>query len=238
MPGASRRSVARPARRSHPGKAMMRSLALAAGHPVRPAFAAARAGDFADRRHPRLLARRRLLRLRGVRRPGRLGLRLFQHLPDRHRPGCLGQRHADPRHARERGRDARRRPRGGAAAVRAWLDRYGIAPAGRTVVSNPSSELSADPYSVRFLTDLYANWRDHAWTLKLTPIPLPEPIACENLGPVEGFRLVLANWPDRSDADAPRRQDAARLARLRRRTTRSPTSSPISRRAPIRSWWC
>ena len=74
-----------------------------------------------------------------------------------------------------------------------WMTRYGVAPGGRTVVSNPSSELSADPYSVRFLTDLYANMRDHAWTLSLTPVPLPEPIGCENLGPVQGFRLVLTS---------------------------------------------
>jgi len=75
-----------------------------------------------------------------------------------------------------------------------WLTRYGIAPGGRLVVSNPSTELSADPYAVRFLTENYANWGNHDWTLRLTPIPLPEPIGCENLGPVQGFRLDLGNW--------------------------------------------
>jgi predicted secreted protein len=73
------------------------------------------------------------------------------------------------------------------------IAKYGIAASGRTVVSNPSSELSADPYKVRFLTDLYANWSDHAWTLTLTPLPFPERAPCENLGPVNGFRLVLVN---------------------------------------------
>ena len=75
-----------------------------------------------------------------------------------------------------------------------WLTRHGIEPGGRTVVSNPSTELSADPYAVRFLTENYANWGNHDWTLRLTPIPLPEPIGCENLGPVQGFRLELGNW--------------------------------------------
>lgn len=74
-----------------------------------------------------------------------------------------------------------------------WLDHYGVTPSGRVVVSNPSSELSADPYRVRFLTDLYSNWPNHDWTLTLAPVPLPEPIGCENLGPVRGFRLTLAN---------------------------------------------
>lgn len=75
-----------------------------------------------------------------------------------------------------------------------WLTRYGIEPGGRVVVSNPASELSADPHQVRFLTDFYANWPDHVWTLTLTPVPLPEPVGCENLGPVAGFRLELGNW--------------------------------------------
>jgi predicted secreted protein len=75
-----------------------------------------------------------------------------------------------------------------------WMSHHDVAPRGRVVVSNPSSELSADPYKVRFLTDLYANWPNHDWTLTLTPVPLPEPIGCENLGPVQGFRLVLTNW--------------------------------------------
>ena len=78
-------------------------------------------------------------------------------------------------------------------AVRPILDKYRIAPVGRNVVSNPATELSSDPYMVRFLTDLYANWTTHAWTLTLTRLPLPEPESCANLGPVMGFRLTLAN---------------------------------------------
>jgi predicted secreted protein len=76
-----------------------------------------------------------------------------------------------------------------------WMTHYDVDPRGRVVVSNPSTELSADPYKVRFLTDLYSNWPNHDWTLALTPLALPEPIGCENLGPVQGFRLVLTN-PD------------------------------------------
>jgi predicted secreted protein len=73
------------------------------------------------------------------------------------------------------------------------LDGYAIRAAGRAVVSNPSSEVSSDPYKVRFLTDLYANWTTHVWTLTLAPLPFPDPAGCENLGPVHGFRLVLTN---------------------------------------------
>lgn len=77
-----------------------------------------------------------------------------------------------------------------------WMTHYDVAPRGRVVVSNPSSEASADPYEVRFTTDLYANWRNHIWTLRLTPVPLPEPLWCQGLEPpLQGFRLVLAN-PD------------------------------------------
>src|SRR5690606_30085417 len=45
-------------------------------------------------------------------------------------------------------------------------------------------------------TDNYANWGNHDWTLTLTPVPLPEPAGCENLGPTQGFRLDLRNWLD------------------------------------------
>lgn len=78
-------------------------------------------------------------------------------------------------------------------AVAPLLARYGIVPAGQVVVSNPSSELSADPYTVRFLTNLYANWSNHAWTLTLTPLPFPDSEKCANLGPLHGFRLTLDN---------------------------------------------
>jgi predicted secreted protein len=72
-------------------------------------------------------------------------------------------------------------------AARGGLDgRY------RIVASNPPTELSADPYAVRFLPDLYANLPDAAWDLTLTLLPMPEGEACANFGPVSGFRLDLA----------------------------------------------
>jgi predicted secreted protein len=80
-----------------------------------------------------------------------------------------------------------------ARKARPILAKYGIVTAGVTVVSNPATELSNNPYSIRFLTDKYANWTDRGWTLTLTPLPFPEPAGCENLGPTRGFRLVLAN---------------------------------------------
>ena len=77
-------------------------------------------------------------------------------------------------------------------AARGGLDgRY------RIVASNPPTELSADPYAVRFLPDLYANLPDAAWDLTLTPLPMPEGQACASFGPVFGFRLDLAG-PDGS----------------------------------------
>lgn len=82
---------------------------------------------------------------------------------------------------------------GARKTVAPLLARYGIVPAGQVVVSNPSSELSADPYPVRFLTNLYANWSNHAWTLTLTPLPFPDGEKCANLGPLHGFRLALEN---------------------------------------------
>jgi predicted secreted protein len=75
-----------------------------------------------------------------------------------------------------------------------FMEHFGVVPSGRIVVSNPSSEASADPYAVRFTTDLYANWRNHIWTLRLTPVPLPVPLWCEGLEPpLQGFRLTLTN---------------------------------------------
>ncbi len=40
---------------------------------------------------------------------------------------------------------------------------------------------------VRFLTDLYANWGNHAWTLTLTPIAFEDREPCLNLGPTRAF---------------------------------------------------
>ena len=74
----------------------------------------------------------------------------------------------------------------------ALLNKYGIVPIGETLVSNPMTEIGADPYVVRFLTNPYVH-TDRFWTLTLTPIPFADPPGCENLGPVQGVRLVLRN---------------------------------------------
>ena len=61
-------------------------------------------------------------------------------------------------------------------------------------MSNPATELSADPYSVRFRLNDYFNMTERAWSLRLTPITAPEPAAaCENLGPVKGLKLELTD---------------------------------------------
>ncbi|MCB1487239.1 MAG: DUF2259 domain-containing protein [Bauldia sp.] len=73
------------------------------------------------------------------------------------------------------------------------LEGRGVDLPGRVVVSNPASEVSTEPYQVRFLTDLYANWGTHVWTLTLTPAAVEEKEACLNLGPIRGVRLDLAN---------------------------------------------
>lgn len=70
--------------------------------------------------------------------------------------------------------------------------RGGLGGGYRIVVSNPPTELSADPHAVRFLPDLYANQPYAAWDLALTLLPMPEGEACANFGPVFGFRLALA----------------------------------------------
>jgi predicted secreted protein len=83
--------------------------------------------------------------------------------------------------------------RGSAAKkAQAVLAKYKIQPLGLAVVSNPATEQSNNPYSVRFKTELYANTAQ-IWQLDLTPIRLPEPAGCENLGPTQGFRLVLTD---------------------------------------------
>jgi len=82
-----------------------------------------------------------------------------------------------------------------------WMTEFDVAPRGRIVASNPSSEASADPYEVRFTTDLYANWRNHIWTLRLTPVSLPEPLWCRGMEqPLQGFRLTLADPEGNAEA--------------------------------------
>jgi predicted secreted protein len=73
------------------------------------------------------------------------------------------------------------------------LDKYRTGNPGVLAVSNPQTELSGDPYSVRFLTNPYIRSDDRRWTLTLTGIPFAEAGECENLGPVQGFRLVLTS---------------------------------------------
>ncbi len=74
------------------------------------------------------------------------------------------------------------------------LKKLKIEPRGLLVVSNPATELSADPYSVRFRLNDFFNMQERAWSLRLTPITVPEPAAtCENLGPVKGLKLELTN---------------------------------------------
>lgn len=80
------------------------------------------------------------------------------------------------------------------AKVEPILKKLGIEPRGLLVVSNPATELSADPYNVRFRLNDFFNMTERAWSLRLTPITAPEPAAaCENLGPVKGLKLELTN---------------------------------------------
>ena len=80
------------------------------------------------------------------------------------------------------------------AKVDPILKKLKIEPRGLLVVSNPATELSADPYSVRFRLNDYFNMQERAWSLRLTPITVPEPAAtCENLGPVKGLKLEMTN---------------------------------------------
>ncbi len=74
------------------------------------------------------------------------------------------------------------------------LKKLKVEPRGLLVVSNPATELSADPYSVSFRLNDYFNMEERAWSLRLTPITVPEPAAaCENLGPVKGLKLELTS---------------------------------------------
>ncbi|HZP20295.1 MAG TPA: DUF2259 domain-containing protein [Bauldia sp.] len=64
---------------------------------------------------------------------------------------------------------------------------------GTYLVSNPITELSADPYRVRFRTNPYLASDDRTLTLTLTPLALPPSKACAPYGEAAGFRLTLAN---------------------------------------------
>jgi predicted secreted protein len=79
--------------------------------------------------------------------------------------------------------------------ARPILDRLKPYSAGNHVVDNPATELSADPYSVRFRTNQWFNMMERPWSLKLTRIPMPDASGCENYDDVAGFRLELTD-PD------------------------------------------
>jgi predicted secreted protein len=71
------------------------------------------------------------------------------------------------------------------------LTKHKIELRGLLVVSNPATELSADPYSVRFRTNNFFNMPERSWSLRLTPLVFPDPPNCKDLGPVKGFKLEL-----------------------------------------------
>lgn len=89
------------------------------------------------------------------------------------------------------------------AKVDPILKKLKIEPRGLLVVSNPATELSADPYKVRFRLNDFFNMTERAWGLRLTPITVPEPAAtCENLGPVKGLKLELTGPEGETNAIA------------------------------------
>lgn len=78
----------------------------------------------------------------------------------------------------------------------AILAARGVIPHGYDLVlSNPPSEMSADPHRVRFLAHRQPHFMNRIWDLRLALLPMPEGEACANLGPVHGYRLVLTD-PD------------------------------------------
>jgi predicted secreted protein len=79
--------------------------------------------------------------------------------------------------------------------ARPLLDRLNIIARGNHVVDNPATELSADPYAVRFRTNQWFNMAERPWSLKLTRIPMPNSKGCEDFDNVAGFRLELTD-PD------------------------------------------
>jgi predicted secreted protein len=79
--------------------------------------------------------------------------------------------------------------------ARPILDRLNIIAKGNHVVDNPATELSANPYAVRFRTNQWFNMAERPWSLKLTRIPMPGSKGCEDFDDVAGFRLELTD-PD------------------------------------------
>jgi predicted secreted protein len=79
--------------------------------------------------------------------------------------------------------------------ARPVLDRLNIIAKGSHVVDNPATELSADPYAVRFRTNQWFNMAERPWSLKLTRIPMPGSKGCEDFDDVAGFKLELTD-PD------------------------------------------
>ena len=138
--------------------------------------------------------------------------------------GRLGQRHADPRHARERGRDARERARGGPAARRAVADPLRHR-ARRPCRGEQSVERGSPPirYAVRFLSDLYRQLAATAsGRCRLIPVPLPEPMGCQSSGRSTASASSSPTRPARRGRSTTRPPSPPRAAA--RWTTRSPTS--------------
>jgi len=75
------------------------------------------------------------------------------------------------------------------------LTEHNITPRGVLAVSNPATELSADPHKVRFRLNPFFNMAERAWSLTLEPLPFPETAQCENFGPVKGLKLTITD-PD------------------------------------------
>jgi predicted secreted protein len=84
--------------------------------------------------------------------------------------------------------------------ARPILDRLRTYSKGNHVVDNPATELSSDPYSVRFRTNSWFNMAERAWSLKLSRIPMPDAKGCENYDDVAGFRLELTDPDGRTRA--------------------------------------
>jgi predicted secreted protein len=92
--------------------------------------------------------------------------------------------------------------------ARAVLADRSIGQEGFLVVSNPPTELSSDPHMVHFRASPWYNSGPSSWYLTLTLLPFPDAPPCENLGPVQGFRLVLADddgrtWTLQDDKSIP-----------------------------------
>jgi len=89
--------------------------------------------------------------------------------------------------------DARAQARSEAQAI---LDERGIAPGHNLLVSNPITEVSADPHEVRFVTHPHLAGQNAGWTVSISEKELPAPGCPNDLGgPFQGFAITLTD-PD------------------------------------------